>query len=487
MYDGFITALNIIGAAAAIYAMVVIIRRFRRRPIPRDMALLMIGLASLGLFNCFSNMLEWSGITDALDIFEDFLQLLEPMLFGNIFYAFFTFLSRYDVEQSEAKYRLLVENQSDMVVRTDTDGRFSFVSPSYCRTFGKTEDELLGRSFIPMVHPDDLPTTLERMQALKDPPHTCYIEQRADTVDGWRWLFWADKAIVDKNGNVEAIVGVGRDITEMKKAQEDRELLLGVLEMKNKELESIVYAASHDMRTPLVNIRGFGGELKLACQSLEDIVEQQGDEALKAAASASLKQVSESLYFIDAGAAKMQALIDGLLEISRIGTASMRVQPLEMNRVLKHVVSGMHYQIQEVAAVVTVEPLPSCVADAGLISRVFTNLLDNAIKYRHADRPPVITVSGSQEGAMCVYRVSDNGIGIAQEHQQKIFEIFYRLNPGDKNAGEGLGLSIVLRILDRLGGSIEIESEPGKGSTFIVSVPSAQDVTSAPELTTEPL
>jgi PAS domain S-box-containing protein len=475
MLDGLIVLLNLLGAAAALCLIGMVVRRFSRQTVPRDAALLLGGLGVLGLFNCLSNALQWSHLATAQDTMEDFLQLLEPMLFGNLFYAYFMYLSRRDIEQSEAKYRLLVENQSDMVIRTDAEGRFLFVSPSYCRTFGKSEQDLLGRSFEPLVHPDDLPTTLEQMEQLKTYPHTCYIEQRAKTVNGWRWLFWADKAIVDDQGNIQAIVGVGRDITEMKKVQQDRELLLHVLEMKNKELESIVYAASHDMRTPLVNIRGFAGELQNACTALQQTVRQAGDKTLAEALAPIAEQINESLYFINAGAAKMQALIDGLLEISRIGTASVRIQPLEMNRMLKHIVSSMHYQIQQAGATVTVESLPSCLGDAGLLSRVFTNLLDNALKYRDPDRPPQIRISASRDGNRCIYRVEDNGIGIAPEHRQKIFEIFYRLNARDKADGEGLGLSLVLRILDRLGGTIHVDSEPGKGSTFILSLPAAEN------------
>lgn len=471
MYNLLIAGADIIGAAAVVYSLRVIFRHYARRPIPKDMTLLLAGLLGLGFFNCLSNILEWSKVTEALDIFEDFVQLLEPMLFGGIFYAYFVYQSRREVEESEAKYRLLVENQNDMVVRTDTEGRFLFVSPSYCRTFGKSEAELLGRSFMPMVHPDDLAMTLEEMQSLKDPPHTCFIEQRAKTVDGWRWLAWADKGVLDDSGNITAIVGVGRDITDRKNAEEEKELLLQILEMKNKELESIVYAASHDLRTPLVNIRGFSGELKRACKALDATVAEPANEALKSRLSPIREEITESLQFIDAGAAKMQALIDGLLEISRIGTASLRVQPLEMNRILRHIISSMNYQIQQAGATVTVEALPSCLADAGLINQVFTNLLDNAIKYRDPLRSAVITVTGDKEGDMCVYRVSDNGIGIAPEHHTKVFEVFYRLNPDGKQTGEGLGLSIVVRILDRLGGSVRLESEPGKGSTFIVSVP----------------
>lgn len=474
MYSVLLTGANLAGAASAIYILRTIARHFARQPIPKDMAILLAGLMGLGLFGCFSNVLEWSGITPALDPMEDFLILLEPMLFGNMFYAFFAYLSRRDVEESEAKYRLLVENQTDMVISTDADGRFLFVSPSYCRMFGKTEKELLGRSFMPLVHPEDLAMTLERMQSLKEPPYTCFVQQRAKTVDGWRWLAWADKAMLDTAGQVETIVGVGRDITERKNAEEEKELLLRVLEIKNKEMESIVYVASHDLRSPLVNICGFGAELQMSCKALDEAVREQGSAALKATLSPIQADISQSLHFIEAGASKMQALISGLLEISRVGTTSVVVQPLEMNRVVKHILSSMNYQIQQAGATVTVEPLPSCRTDARMIGQVFSNLLDNALKYRDPARPAVVTVSGMQKGSMCVYRVADNGIGVAPEHKKKIFEVFYRLNPGKKDAGEGLGLSIVQRILDRLGGTIQLESELGKGSTFIVSMPAAE-------------
>jgi len=472
MYNGLITGANIVGAAFAVYILIVISRHFICRPIPRDMIFLLAGLAGLGLFNCTSNILEWSGIMGTLDTAEDFLQLLEPMLYGNMFYAFFACLSRRDIEEREAKYRLLVENQTDLVIRTDAEGHLLFVSPSYCRMFSKTEKELLGRSFMPMIHPEDLATTLERMRLLQEPPYTCFVQQRCKTAEGWRWLAWSDKAVLDAAGKVETIVGVGRDITEQKNVEEEKELLLRVLEIKNKEMESIVYVASHDLRSPLVNICGFGTELQMSCKALDEAIAAQGDTALKATLAPIQAEIAQSLQFIEAGTAKMQALINGLLEISRVGTTSVLIQPLEMNRILKHILSSMNYQIQQADATVTVEPLPSCRADARMISQVFSNLLDNAIKYRDPARPATVTVSGTQSGPMCVYRVADNGIGIALEHQKKIFEVFYRLNPGKKGSGEGLGLSIVQRILDRLGGSIQLESEIGKGSTFIVSVPS---------------
>jgi len=123
-------------------------------------------------------------------------------------------------QEREDKYRLLVEHQTDLVVKVDAQGRFLYASPSYCRVFGRSEEQLLGTAFMPLVHEDDRQSTQEAMKALFVPPHTAYMEQRAMTVDGWRWLAWSDSAILGSGGEIEVIIGVGRDISERKQAEE---------------------------------------------------------------------------------------------------------------------------------------------------------------------------------------------------------------------------------------------------------------------------
>ncbi|WP_200238181.1 PAS domain S-box protein [Thiohalocapsa halophila] len=124
------------------------------------------------------------------------------------------------LREQQERYRLVVNNLEDLLVRVDTEGRFEFVSPSYCRMFGRSEAELLGQTFMPLVHPDDREATAEAMARLFAPPHAATMEQRAETVHGWRWLQWSDKAVLDAQGQVVAIVGVGRDITERKAAEQ---------------------------------------------------------------------------------------------------------------------------------------------------------------------------------------------------------------------------------------------------------------------------
>jgi len=124
------------------------------------------------------------------------------------------------LRDNEENYRMLVENQSDLLVKVDIDGRFLFVSPSYCETFGKSEEELIGKHFMPMVHEDDRIATAKAMEKLFQPPYSVYMEQRAMTKEGWKWLAWVDTAVRDNKGHVKAILGVGRDISEKKRVEE---------------------------------------------------------------------------------------------------------------------------------------------------------------------------------------------------------------------------------------------------------------------------
>lgn len=256
-------------------------------------------------------------------------------------------------------------------------------------------------------------------------------------------------------------------------ADDARAKLNRSLAVKNKELEDIVYIASHDLRSPLVNICGFSGELGSSCRQLTAVLDKAAlDEETRRQITTLLKEdIPESLRFIEAGTESMERAVDGLLRLSRAGTEEISIEKLNMNRLIDRVRQSVTFQIQKENVSFTAADLPDCMGDRNQIGQIFSNLIDNALKYLDPGRAGEIGVSGTLADNQVVYQVHDNGIGISAENHDKVFEIFHRLHPEDSVAGEGLGLAIVSRMIQRHNGSVRVESEPGQGTTFYVYLP----------------
>ena len=176
-------------------------------------------------------------------------------------------------------------------------------------------------------------------------------------------------------------------------------------------------------------------------------------------------------YAID-GADRMREMIDGLLVYSRVETAGEPFEPVELDAVLEDVQENLHVKIAECDASVTADPLPRVEGDANQLRQVFQNLLDNAITYR-ADEPPEVHVSATRNGVGWTVSVTDNGIGIDPMDHERIFDVFHRLYSREQYEGSGIGLALCQRIVERHGGEIWVESEPGSGTTVSVSFPDA--------------
>ncbi|MCJ7622049.1 MAG: ATP-binding protein, partial [Anaerolineaceae bacterium] len=253
----------------------------------------------------------------------------------------------------------------------------------------------------------------------------------------------------------------------------ERSRLNARLAAKNNELEQLVYVVSHDLRSPLINIDGFSRELEYAIEDLRRTLTSAPPETLQALAPLLDKDIPDAVRFIRTSASKMDMLLSGLLRLSRSGRAALLIAPLDMNALISKVLDTIEFQIKEIGVELEVADLPACQSDAVQVNQVFTNILDNALKYLNPQRPGVVRISGRIEGERAVYCVADNGIGIEPAHLEKVFEIIHQLHPAH-GEGEGLGLTIARRIVDKLEGAIWVESEVGSGSRFYVALPAGQ-------------
>ncbi|MCX9010579.1 MAG: ATP-binding protein [Candidatus Methanoperedens sp.] len=225
------------------------------------------------------------------------------------------------------------------------------------------------------------------------------------------------------------------------------------LARSNAELEQFAYIASHDLQEPLRTVSGF---TQLLAKRYRGKLDKDADDFIS--------------YIVD-GATRMQKMIDDLLEYSRVGTRGKPFERTDLEAVFNQVLTNLKVSIEQNGAVLTHDPLPTVMADATQMVQLFQNLISNAIKFRKKDEPPRIHVSAERMGDEWVLSVRDNGIGIAPEFMGRLFQVFARGHASSEYPGTGIGLAICKRIVERHGGRIWAESEPGKGSTFYFTIP----------------
>jgi signal transduction histidine kinase len=273
-----------------------------------------------------------------------------------------------------------------------------------------------------------------------------------------------------------AIIGyllIGTDNTARKRVEAEQEKLYQRLRDANDEIQRFAHVVSHDLRSPLVNIMGFASELdvwsKQIFERLAALREQSGeqddtgDEALHA-------DVQEALSFIKSSVGKMDRLIAALLTLSREGQRPFQPQLIDMSQLLRSTLEAMAYQTQAVDAHISIGTLPSITSDRLALEQVFSNLMDNAVKYLRVGVPGSIAVQANEVNGAIIYEVRDNGRGIDAKDRERIFDLFRRSGVQDR-PGDGIGLAHARTLVRRLGGSINVEGAPDQGTVFKVTLP----------------
>ncbi len=383
---------------------------------------------------------------------------------------------------SDEEFRQALESAPDAMVIVDSHGKIALVNAQVEQIFGYDRQELLGQT-VEVLMPERFRD--RHREHILD----YFANARVRPMGACMGLYG-----LHKNGSefsveislspVETAQGMLvssaiRDVTQRKLAEEklnryaaDLQQSNHELERSNRELQDFAYVVSHDLRAPLVNIQGFSKELSTSCQQLRSRLAnlQLSDSERRELSELLDDELPEALDFITTSSAKMDSLLSGVLKLSRVGRAALAPRQLDVKKILDEIVASMQFAIAEQGVNVQIDALPPCHGDQTQISQVFGNLLDNALKYLDPNRVGEIRVAGLEESTEVTYWVKDNGLGIAEEHQESIYKIFHRLDPhhGD---GEGLGLTIVRRVVDRHGGKIWVESELNQGSTFYLSLP----------------
>lgn len=370
------------------------------------------------------------------------------------------------LQESEKHYSEIVETAEEGIAVHEPDGTITYVNQRMADMLGYPREELIGSLSTDFVDGEEKELVIQTRKNLKyDGSFT--RERKMSCKDGSTlWTLTNLTPRRDNAGNFIGYLAMHTDITERKKAEEklkesenrfhslyeEQKRLTDELKSSNKDLEQFAYVASHDLQEPLRMVASFTQLLEMQYKDKLD------DKGL------------EYIAFAVDGAKRMQELINDLLVFSRVTSKADGFKPVDMCKVYDEVLFNLEIIIEENDAVITRDSLPVIFADYSQMVQIFQNLIGNALKYRSKKTPNIHISIGAKDNHW-LFAVKDNGIGIESEFTDKIFDIFRRLHTNDEYEGTGIGLSITKRIVERHGGKIWVESEPGQGSTFYFTIP----------------
>lgn len=362
------------------------------------------------------------------------------------------------LREGEEAMRLIVENALDAVITADAQGRIIGWNPQAEKIFGWRKNEVMGKelaeTLIPERYRQEHRRGLERFNRTGVGP---LLNKRVEVfaVDRDGREFPVELSVSPmRSGNVTRFSAFIRDISDRKRTEEEIRHYAEDLKRSNEELEQFAFVASHDLQEPLRKITSFS-----------NLIREKSEAVLE-------DDTRDYMLRMDKAASRMKKLIEDLLQYSRVTRRSSQFQAVDLDRVLRDVLTDLDARVQETGAKIRVERLPTLQADPLQIRQLFQNLLANALKFRDKERAPEVRVRyrAAQDG-WHEFRVEDNGIGFDERYIEKIFLPFQRLYTREEYEGTGMGLPLCRKIVDAHGGQITAKSAPDKGSIFIVRFP----------------
>jgi len=350
------------------------------------------------------------------------------------------------LQESEARYRAIVEDQTELICRFLPDGSLTFVNDAYCKYFGKKQEDLIGHTFIPLIPEEDHKRLKDHLAALSPNNPVAIHEHRVIGSHGEiRWQQWTNRMVLDEEGQLIEFQSVGRDITE-------RKLMEEVLRSSSEKIKHFAYSVSHDLKSPAIGIHGLTKLLHKRCRHLLDEKSKNYcDRILEAA-----EQIS--------------ALVDQINVYIKTSETPIKIQTVVLQEIFETIRAELSEQLDD-RHIRWLQPntLPHIRGDRMSILRVLRNLVDNALKYG-GDKLTEIRLGYEGSDEYHTLSVSDDGVAIKSEDSEKIFGPFQRQEASTGVEGSGLGLAIVKEIAEQHGGTVFMKSGPDKGASFYVSI-----------------
>jgi PAS domain S-box-containing protein len=359
--------------------------------------------------------------------------------------------------QGEVTVRTLIGSLAEGLVVIDQEGVIILVNRRIEEMFGYTREEIVGQTLDILIPERFTQVHSHHIRTYFHEPHIrsmgLGLDLAATRKDGTEFPVEISLSFLDTEAGRFALAFVA-DVSLRKQTEARLGLQAEELARSNKELEQFAYVASHDLQEPL---RMVGSYMQLLAERYQGQLDERAERYIA--------------YAVD-GANRMKRLIDDLLAYSRAGTQSTALVPTDSQAVLEDVLGGLQVAIEEKQATVTYDPLPTVLADEVQLGQVFQNLIANALKFSN-EAPPRIHVGAQRDAERGAWRfsVADNGIGLDPKFAERIFVIFQRLHGPTEYPGTGMGLAICKKIVERHGGRMWVESQPGQGATFYFTLP----------------